>query len=55
MGRALELANKDDDRVEPGEKRLMDSVIVDQSKSSRGTVELPGRYEAVKEVDRSGE
>ena len=51
MRGSLELVNGDDDCVEPGGKRLINSVIVDQSRSSE---ESPEWGNAGKEVCRSG-
>ena len=49
---SLELINGDDNCVEPGGKRLINSVIVDQS--CKRSEESPEWGNAEKEVDRSG-
>ena len=55
VGRSLELVDGDDNCVEPdGKKRLIDSVIVDQSRSWKSSEESPEWGNAEKEVDRSG-
>ena len=51
---SLELVNGDEDCVDPGGKRLINSVIVDQSKSCKRSEESPEWGNAEKEVDRSG-
>lgn len=53
-GKSLELVNEDDDCVESGGKRLINPVIVDQSKSRKRSEESPECGNAEKEVDRSG-
>jgi hypothetical protein len=50
---SLELVNGDDDCVEPGGKRLINSVIVDQSKSCKRSEESPEWDNDEKEVERS--
>ena len=52
MGGSLELVNEDDDCVEPGGKRLINS-IVDQSMSCERSEESTEWGGATKEVDRS--
>ena len=55
VGGSFELVvEEDNDCVEPGGKRLIDSVIVDQSKSCKRSDESSEWREAAKEVDRSG-
>lgn len=55
VGGSLELVNGDGDCVQSGGKRLIDSVIVDQSKSCKSSEEESAkRGEAAKEVGRSG-
>lgn len=54
VGGLLEFVNGDDDCVEPGGKRLINSVIVDKSKSCNGSEGSAEWGEAAKEVDRSG-
>jgi hypothetical protein len=54
VGGSLEPVNGDDDCVEPGGKRLINSVIVDQSKSCKRNEESPEWGNAEKEVDGSG-
>jgi len=49
VGGSLELVSRVDDCVEPGGKRLINSVIVDQSKSCKRSEES-----AAEKVDRSG-
>lgn len=53
MGGSLELVDEVDDCAEPGGKRLINSVIVDQSKSCKRREESIEWGEAAKEVDRS--
>ena len=54
MGVSLELVDGVDDCVEPGGKRLINSVIVDQSKSCKISEESTEWGEAARDVDRSG-
>ena len=54
VGGILEPSNDDEDCVEPGINESINSVILDQSKSCRGSGELPEWGEAVKEVHMSG-
>ena len=54
VGGSLELVNGDDGCVQPGGERLINSVIVDQSKSCKRSEESPVCGNAGKEVDMSG-
>ena len=53
VGGSLEFVNGDDDCVEPGGNRLINSVIVDQSRSCKRSEESPEWGNAEKEVDGS--
>jgi len=54
VGGPLELVDGDDHCVESGGKRLLNSVIVDQSKFSKENEESSEWGKASKEADRSG-
>ena len=54
VGGSLELVDGNDDCVEPDGKRLIYSVIVDQSRSWKSSEESPEWGNAEKEVDGSG-
>ena len=54
VGGPLELVDGDDHCVESGGKRLLNSVIVDQSKFSKENEESSEWDKAAKDVDRSG-
>ena len=54
VGGSLKLVVEEDDGcVEPGGKKLISSVIVDQSESCKRSDESPEWREAAKEMDRS--
>ena len=53
MGESLEFINGVDDCVEPGGKRLINSMV-DQSKSGKRSEESTEWVEAAKEVDKTG-